>query len=438
LTSAPERSNYWTRVNIIVNSSLGDAMCFDQRPLSRRAFLGGTVAVAAAAAAVDLPVAAAAARPRQSRFGDRYVLAADQVFDGTRVLEHHAVAVADDTITAVAPTERLRGMGRVVRLAGGTLLPGFIDLHAHLLFGGVRQDQVLGHGITTVRDLGGPLARAAGGDGHLRVLTAGPILTAPGGYPIPLFGSAGVALEIPDPAAATAAVRDLAAAGASLIKVALEPGGSPGAPWTPGPWRTGPVPTTPPPWPIPGLDVVRAVVDEAHRSGLVVAAHLSGPEGAALALDAGVDEWAHVPCDPIPHELVVRAARAGVGVVATLDTQSHCTGVMDNAQQLIEAGVRLLYGTDLAHPEIPWGIDAQELAFMLQAAHGRITPVDVLAAATARAGEQVGLAPLGQLVEGAPADIIGVRGDPLEQLKVLEYPDVVVSGGAVVIAPDEP
>jgi broad specificity polyphosphatase/5'/3'-nucleotidase SurE len=98
-------------------------MCFDHRPLSRRAFLGGTVA-AAATAAVHFPVAAAAAGPQQSRFGDRYVLAADRVFDGMRVLEHHAVAVRGDTITAVAPTERLRGMGRVVGLAGGTLLPG--------------------------------------------------------------------------------------------------------------------------------------------------------------------------------------------------------------------------------------------------------------------------------------------------------------------------
>jgi imidazolonepropionase-like amidohydrolase len=268
------------------------------------------------------------------------------------------------------------------------------------------------------------------------VLAAGPILTAPGGYPIPLFGSTDVALEIPDPGAGTAAVRELAAVGASLIKIALEPGGSEGAPWTPGPWRTGPVPATPPPWPVLSLDVVRAIVDEAHRSGLVVAAHLSGPEGVELALDAGVDEWAHVPCDPIPSDLVVRAARADIKVVATLDTQSHGAGVMDNAQQLIEAGVRPLYGTDLAHPEIPWGIDTQELAFMLQIAHGGLTPMDVLAAGTSRAGEQAGLAPLGQLVEGAPADIIGVRGDPLKQLKVLEYPDVVVSGGVVVVAAD--
>ena len=148
-----------------------------------------------------------------------------------------------------------------------------------------------------------------------------------------------------------------------------------------------------------------------------------------------MDEWAHVPCDPIPHELVARAAAAGVRVVSTLDTQSHCMGAANNASRLVEAGIRLLYGTDLAHPDVPWGINAQELQLMLQAARGVLTPLEVLSAATARAGEQLGLAPLGRLVEGAPADLIGVRGNPLEQFKLLEYPDLVVSGGATIVAP---
>jgi imidazolonepropionase-like amidohydrolase len=150
-----------------------------------------------------------------------------------------------------------------------------------------------------------------------------------------------------------------------------------------------------------------------------------------------VDEWAHVPCDPISPELIARAAAGGVRVVSTLDTQSHCTGVAGNASQLIKAGIRLLYGTDLAHTDVPWGINAQELQFMLHAAHGALTPQEVLSAATARAGEHLGLAPLGRLVEGAPADLIGVRGNPLEQFKLLEYPDLVVSGGATIVEPVE-
>jgi len=241
-----------------------------------------------------------------------------------------------------------------------------------------------------------------------------------------MFGP-GAGLEVPDIQTARQAVSQLVAGGAALIKIALEPGGSPGAPWS------GHQPGSPPPWPMPSLEVVRAIVEEAHAHGRIVAAHLSGPEGARLALDAGVDEWAHVPCDPISPELIATAAAAGVRVVSTLDTLSHCTGVAGNASQLIEAGIRLLYGTDLAHPDVPWGIDAQELQLMLYAGQGVLTPLEVLSAATARAGEHLGLAPLGRLVEGAPADLIGVRGDPLEQFKLLEYPDLVVSGGATIV-----
>ena len=367
-----------------------------------------------------------AGEPGQRRFGDRYVIAADRVFDGTRVLEGHAVAVSDDRIAAVAPAERLSGPGPRIRFAG-TLLPGFIDLHAHLRLGQVPPEVVLRHGLTTIRETGGPLAPPSGGDGRLRVLAAGPILTAPGGYPVPVFGP-GAGLEVPDVPAARTAVGQLAAGGAAFIKIALEPGGSPGAPWAGGP-------AYPPPWPIMSLEVARAIVEEAHTHGLIVSVHLSGPEGAALALDAGVDEWAHVPCDPISRDLVARASAAGVRVVSTLDTLSHCTGVAGNARQLAEAGVQLLYGTDLAHPDVPWGTDAQELQLMVHTAHGMRTQLDVLSAATARAGEHLGLAPLGQLIEGAPADLIGVRGNPLEQFKPLEYPDLVVSGGVTIVGP---
>ncbi len=365
--------------------------------------------------------------PARRGFGDRYVLAADRVFDGTRVLEHHAVAVRGDRIAGVAPADHLPGPGPLIRFAG-TLLPGFIDLHGHPLLGQVPPDTILRHGITTIRDTGGPLLPSSGGDGRLRLLAAGPILTAPGGYPIPVFGP-GAGVEVPDVQTARTAVGQLVAGGAALIKVALEPGGSPGAPWS------GHQLGSPPPWAMLSLEVVRAIVEAAHEHGRIVSVHLSGPQGARLALDAGVDEWAHVPCDPISPDLIAHAAAAGVRVVSTLDTQSHCTGVADNASQLVQAGIRLLYGTDLAHTDVPWGINAQELQLMLHTADGALTPLEVLSAATARAGEHLGLAPLGRLVEGAPADLIGVRGNPLEQFKLLEYPDLVVSGGATIVEP---
>ncbi|WP_195048338.1 amidohydrolase family protein [Nocardia cyriacigeorgica] len=355
---------------------------------------------------------------------NEFVITAEQVFDGYRVLPQHAVLVKGDRITDVVPTDQATGPGRRIEIAG-TLLPGFIDLHAHVLLDRTPLDVVLRHGLTTVRDTGGPLRAPSGGDGRLRVLSAGPILTAPGGYPIPIFGP-DAAWEVPDPDAARAAVRHHVEHGAALIKIALEPGGSAGAPWSAHSTSVAP------PWPLPSLEVVTAIVDEAHAHGRRVAAHVSGIAGVELALAAEVDEWAHVPCDLLPDELIARAAAAGVRIVGTLDTQSRTAGVFGNAVRLTEAGVRLLYGTDLAHPDVPWGIDAFELQLMQHIAHGALTAADVLSAATARAGEHLGLAPLGQLVPGAPADLIGVSGNALERFKSLEYPDLVMSGGVVV------
>jgi imidazolonepropionase-like amidohydrolase len=402
-----------------------------QHILSRRAAVG-VMATTAATVLAGAASTSAAGADHRSRSRQRYVVAPDRVFDGTRLLDSHAVAIDGAEVAAVAPAVKLRGAGRRLRFPG-TVMPGFIDLHAHLLFQGVPAREVLRHGVTTIRDLGGPLAAPSGGDGRLRVLTAGPMITAPGGYPVPVFGADNVAAEVSDVPMARALVRRIVHGGAALIKVSLEPGGSPGAPWT-----TGHEPSTPPPWPLLSPATVHAIVDEAHAAGRIVSAHLSGTSGAVLALDAGVDEWAHVPCDPLPDDVIARVVADGVQVVGTLDTQSHCAGVMLNARRLVEAGVRLLYGTDLAHSEIPWGIDAHELHLMLHSAgHGAVSALDVLSAATARAGTQLGLEPLGRLVVGAPADLIGVRADPDVQFKPLEYPELVISGGHVIVRPDE-
>jgi len=246
---------------------------------------------------------------------------------------------------------------------------------------------------------------------------------------VPVFGPE-AAREVGDADEAREAVRRLAADGAAVIKIGLEPGGSPGAPWSAHPT------TSPPPWPLLGVETVAAIVEEAHACGLIVTAHLSGPAGAEIALAAGVDEWAHVPCDPLSDGLIEKAAAAGVRVIGTLDTQSRTSGVFPNAVRMGEAGIRVLYGTDLAHPDVPWGIDAFELQLMLHTARGTLTPADVLSAATARAGEHLGLAPLGRLAVGAPADLIGVRGDALARFKSLEYPELVVSGGVIVVGPE--
>ncbi|MGP0566670.1 MULTISPECIES: amidohydrolase family protein [unclassified Nitrospina] len=86
---------------------------------------------------------------------------------------------------------------------------------------------------------------------------------------------------------------------------------------------------------------------------------------------------------------------------------------------------------EIAHPDIPWGIDGQELLYLIQWA-GK-DPLEILRATTSQSGEHLGIPLLGTMEPGAPADLIAVKGSPSHDLKVLEYPDLVVSGGHVVV-----
>src|SRR5205814_4909108 len=139
---------------------------------------------------------------------------------------------------------------------------------------------------------------------------------------------------------------------AAVIKLGLDPGGEAGAPWSQLPA------STPPPWPLLSVAEVAAIVAEAHRLNRRVTVHLAEERGVRTALAAGVDEWAHIPCLPVPESLLAEAVGRGVVVVATMDTDSHCAGSMDNARAFVALGGRLLYGTDMGHLDIPEGIDA--------------------------------------------------------------------------------
>ncbi len=368
---------------------------------------------------------------------ERVLLKADRIFDGRTLHEDHALLIDNGKVIEIGPAPQIRKRGgKELDLGDATILPGFIDLHAHLALQNVSHHAVLRHGVTTVRDVGGPLWAPAGGDGSLRVLTTGPIITAPGGYPIPVFGQHGhgggdhshsdVALAVETPDQAREAVRHLIQGGAVNIKIALEPGGEPGAPWT-----TGHAPSVMPPWPLLPLEIIQAIVDETHKLGKKVTAHVGEQQGVELALAAGVDEWAHVPCMEISGDLLQQAVQQGVRIVTTIDTLSLCPGVYSNTLRLAQLGAQFYYGAEIAHIEIPWGIDARELQLMLHLTG--MTPLELFETATAKAGEALGLSPLGTLIVGAPADIIAVKGNAFENVKLLEYPDLVISGGRLIV-----
>jgi len=413
------------------------------------------------------------------------LLVADRLFDGMELHSDKAVLIQGGIVQQVGThAELVSECDNVTNLGDATIMPGFIESHAHLTFQGIDAETVLKHGVTTVRDVGGPSLMASGGDGDLRLLSSGPIIQAVNGYPTNLFGGdashtdssaseadhsahgtesvsdtthtghdvesedshsahdvaetdtshsahgettiIGVSVDSVEQARAT--VADLVASGAVVIKIALEPGGEEGAPWSSNSHGHG-GPTLP--WPMLSLEVVQAIVDEAHSLGRRVTAHVGENEGVTLALDAGVDEWSHVPCALIDDSLLQRAADQGVKVVTTIDTLSDCAGIAENTISLAAKGVEFIYGSEIGHNNVPWGINAEELHSILHLTGA--TPLEIFQSATAKAGALLDVDYLGTLVANAPADIIAVKGDPFEKFKPLEYPDLVISGGKIVV-----
>jgi len=364
---------------------------------------------------------------------------ANNFFDGYKIIKNRSILIVDGKIAQIdAPEAFKTEVSRVIDLDDATVLPGIIELHAHLKYKNVPPETVLRHGITTIRDLGGPMHQAVGGKGDLRVLTSGPIITAVGGYPIPSLGAKNIAIAVATEQEARQAVQRLVKGGAVVIKIALEPGGELGAPWSShhGHGSEHNVnhkhhKNLPSLWPLLSTDIVKAVVDEAHKLNKKVTAHIGEEKGAEIAINAGVDEWSHLPCAKIPVSLLKKAVEQKVKIVTTLDTLSKCSGILQNVEVLTDLGADFLYGAEIAHPDIPWGVDGQELMYMKHKM--KMSALEVLSTATAKAGQHLNIPMLGTLQVGAPADIIAVKGNALENFKYLEHPDLVISGGKVIV-----
>lgn len=374
------------------------------------------------------------------------ILAAARVFDGINFpQENKAILIEGDKIKQLGTLAEISALcANQLDLGDATILPGFIESHAHITFQSVNKNAVLEHGITTVQDTGGALIEQEGGQGTLRLLSVGPIIQAVGGYPLNVFGGGyggldKIGIQVASVTEAEQVVTDLVAGGATAIKIALEPGGETGAPWMQP--HDGPVPATP--WPMISQDIANAIVAKAHALGKRVLVHAGENTGFERALNAGVDEFAHIPCGEITEDLLQRAVDQGVTFVTTIDTLASCVntatgkGVHSNTMSLASKGAKFIYGSEIGHDNVPWGINGEELHAILHLTSGDSIDftdvVNVIKAATSKAGEHLGLAPLGTLVPGAPADIIAVRGNPFEKFKILEYPDLVLSGGRAVV-----
>ena len=355
------------------------------------------------------------------RSPDPLAIVGAAVFDGSGA----SPAAARTVVVRGGRVERVGPAGEVGPPAGAevvdgsdcTLLPGIVDAHVHLDF--YPPAEVLAGGVTTVRDLGWPAGRLAAlrelaeapGAASPRLLAAGQIVTVPGGYPtMAPWAPPGTARPVAGAAEAARAVEELAAAGAAVVKVALDD-------------RVGP--TLPAP-------VLAAVVAAARAHGLGVTAHVGTAREAEKALAAGVGELAHWPFDrrTLPDALIGRLA-ASVTVVPTLHIQPS-RARRQGVRRFVELGGRVLYGTDLGNQGPPPAVDVEELRLLVAAG---LTPAQALAAATSAAAAHLGLADAGRVAAGARADLLLVAGDPLADLAALSRVRLVTRDGWVAGAP---
>ncbi len=267
------------------------------------------------------------------------VLDAPQLFTAVDedLVQNGRVVVRGGRILAAGPRSGIpvpEG-AKVLRLGGCTLLPGLIDLHAHILVGTPagggeawetdpalwegRLAGFLRSGVTSVRDLGDlpeeilELRRRERAGELLapRIFAVGPIVTAPGGHPNPrtitIRASAEeverVALRVDSAEEARAAARHLHALGVDAIKCV----------YTGGPAFGG----------LPKLkeECLRAVTEEAHRLGLRVVCHTDTLEDARTALQAGVDGLEHgvdVPGQEVDEAFLELLRASGAFYVPTL------------------------------------------------------------------------------------------------------------------------
>lgn len=349
------------------------------------------------------------------------------------VIEDGTVLLKDGRVSALGPSSsvKLPSGARRVDGTGGTVLPGYWNVHVHFtdkrFQGAAKQtDATLGEacrqmltsrGFTTVVDLGslqentGNVRRRASAIGCPRVFIVGASLFPVHGVPIYVAQEIGeeAAAKLPQPANAQEAaqiVEHTVRLAPRAVKLFT---GS----WLGGN-KTG----------LMDLEVVKGATTAAHRHGLVVFAHPQTAKGVEVALEGGVDVLAHTDPDAGPWSpaLVQRLLARHMALVPTLSLNRVIT---DQAQmspavrdQFIGAGKEQLRAYSSAGGEVLFGTDVgflsekdtdEEVRWMSEAG---LDWRAILVSLTTAPARRMKDATRGVLAVGAPADLVLVEGDP--------------------------
>ncbi len=382
-------------------------------------------------------------------------------------IENGAIWIEGERIKEAGPISQVgdhapRGI-QVIDLSRLTVLPGLIDCHTHLMarFASTPDGYLLGlatkseafralegaadarvtllAGFTTVRDVeneGSMYADVALRDAIQQGLVDGPrmqvatrAIAAVGQYNP--FGISPDLTNFPTGAQmvsgveeARRAAREQIGHGADLIKVYAD-------------------------WEHPTLTIeeMRVVVEEAHRQGLKVAAHATTPEGIKNAVTAGVDSIEHghgadrqaiemikekgiflVPTIGVVDESIQKRKTEALSPEQRRHMDEFLGGIQREIQMAQEFGVKMASGFDAGSARLQ-GKNAVELVSLVKRG---VNPADAIRCATVNAAELLGWSDrVGVIETGKYADLIGVEGDPLTDISVLQHVQFVMKGGAV-------
>jgi len=381
-----------------------------------------------------------------------------------RVRGAQVIIVRAGLIADVGPDVPVPAGARILDLSSYTVLPGLMDAHTHLTIDQRNQDPlaelehtaaerafgsipnaraVLLAGFTTVRDLGSyrALVDVALRDAINRGDVIGPRMYVAGAY-VTIAGGAGAVtgfspdLTLPwdlrygaanSPSEVRERVRMLAGQRVDVIKM----------------FATGAVLThnSNPAGREATPEELAAGADEARNFGLRLAVHAHGAEGIKAAIRAGAASIEHGTLMDDEGRALMR--QHGTYLVPTLEirdcvgqnypaefvnkAQQIMTAQLANFRKAVEAGVKIGFGTDIG--VCRFGTNAREFTLMVE---NGMTPMQAIQAATTADADLLGVSSkLGSITRGKLADIIAVRGDPLQDVRLLEDVRFVMKEGRI-------
>ncbi len=370
--------------------------------------------------------------------GRLLTMAERPIDDGMVVVSNGRVVYAGNVIGA----PRVAGPAIDVELGDGTIIPGLIDTHVHLVASGgpyvgsdfdprdpellvirsfVNLFRTLQAGITAIRDLAAPglsslSLRNAVTQGWISgpdIAAAGPAMTVPGGH------LAILSRELSGAAAVGANAEELLRAGVDgLTLIATGQMPKPDEPKASHEFTS---------------EELEAATSVATRSGMWVAAHALGPDGVVRAVRAGATTIERGTV--LDQHAVEVMASKGASLVPTrawvlANSPDLADRHAESIRLAVAAGVPVAMGTDGGASNIPHCTVANEASLLVDA--GVIDNVQALEAATSTAADLLRRADLGRLVEGAIGHLLVLEADPLDDIEALRRVSAVVCRGRVL------